>query len=108
MWNAWIKEEQLIQQTGHLKSLALQEFNLLRLEDRDLIAKAVEALRLCLDCRVLAAQDFRHATQKDEESVSDFVRHLERTFKTAYGREPMSGETKDMLLYAQLQEGLRL
>ena len=30
--------------------------------------------------------------------MSDFVRHLERTFRTAYGQEPTSAETKDMLL----------
>ena len=110
MWNAWTEEEQIIQLAGHLKSRALQEWNLLRLEDRASFAKAVEALRLRLDCgsKALAAQDFRHATQCDGESVSDFVRRLEHTFRTAYGREPMSTETKDMLLYGQLQEGLHL
>ena len=50
MWNAWTEEEQIIQLAGHLKSRALQEWNLLRLEDRASFANAVEALRLRLDC----------------------------------------------------------
>ena len=48
------------------------------------------------------------AVQSDTESVSDFIRHLERTFRIAYGRDSMSNETKDTLLYGQLQEGLQL
>lgn len=58
-WNVWNEEEQLIQLAGHLKFRVLQEFNLLRLEDRASFAKVVEALRLRLDCssRVLVAQD---------------------------------------------------
>ena len=40
--------------------------------------------------------------------MSDFVRRLECMFRTAYGREPTSAETKDMLLYGQLQDGLHL
>ena len=110
MWNAWTEEEQIIQFAGHLTSRALQEWNMLRPVNRASFAKAVEALRLRLDCgsKTLAAQDFRHATQHEGEPVSDFVRCLERTFRMAYGRESMSAETKDMLLYAQLQEGLHL
>ena len=38
----------------------------------------------------------------------DFVRRLERTFHIAYGRDSMSSETKDTLLYGLLQEGLQL
>ena len=109
-WNAWTEEEQTIQLTGHLKSRALQEWNLLQPEDRASFNKAVDALRARLDfgSKALAAQDFRHATQRDRESVSDFVGHLERLFRIAYGRELMSVETKDMLLYGQFQEGLHL
>ena len=44
---------------------------------------------------------------KDDEQVSEFIRPLERTFKIAYGRDPISGETWDTLLHGQLQEGLR-
>ena len=55
----------------------------------------------------MAAQDFRHAVQRDSESVSDFIRRAEHTFRIAYGRDPMSNEIRDTLLYCQLQEGLR-
>ena len=55
----------------------------------------------------MAAQDFRHATQDENEKVSDFIRHLEKTFCRAYGHDTMLSETRDALLYAQLQEGLR-
>ena len=57
--------------------------------------------------KALAAQDFRHATQDENEKVSDFIRHLEKTFCRTYGHDTMLSETRDALLYAQLQEGLR-
>ena len=38
--------------------------------------------------------------------MADFVRRLERMFRIAYGRDPLSNETSDTLLYCQLQEGL--
>ena len=44
---------------------------------------------------MLAAQDFRHTIQREAEPVSDFVRHLERTFQIAYRRDVMSAETRD-------------
>ena len=99
-----------MQLTGHLKGRALQEYNLLRAEERESFESAVEALRSRLDpgSKAVAAQDFRHATQKDSESVADFVRRLEHMFRIAYGHDPMSlNETHDTLLYCQLQEGLR-
>ena len=39
---------------------------------------AVKALKGRLDpgTRVMAAQDFRHAAQEDEEKVRDFIHHL--------------------------------
>ena len=55
----------------------------------------------------MAAQDFRHLMQRESESVSNFVRRLERTFQLAYGCDGMLPETRDALLYSQLQEGLR-
>ena len=69
----------------------------------------VEALRLRLDpgSHTLAAQDFWHTSQADEEKVADFIRRLERMFNVAYGREGMSVETRDTLLHGQLQDGLR-
>ena len=44
---------------------------------------AIQALRIQLDLgnRVLAAQDFRQAVQKDGKSVADYVRRLERYFQ---------------------------
>ena len=72
--------------------------------------EAVQALRERLDpgSRVLAGQDFRHTAQRDGESVSDFVRRLERTFHVAYGRDRMSSETKEAILYGQLRKGFVL
>ena len=53
--------------------------------------------------RALAAQDFRHASQRRGESVDDFIRRLQQMFKLAYGR---GDETRETLLHSQLQEGL--
>ena len=55
----------------------------------------------------MAAQDFRHISQRENESTSSFIRRLERTFQLAYGRDGMLSETRDALLCSQLQEGLR-
>ena len=55
----------------------------------------------------MAAQDFRHCSQSENEPVSDFIRRPERTFRLAYGHYKMLAETKDALLHGQLQEGLR-
>ena len=109
VWNAWTAEERLMQLAGHLRGRALQEYNLLQPEERESFESTVEVLRSRLEpgSKAVAAQDFRHAVQKETESVSDFVRRLERTFRVAYGRDPMSSETRDTLLYCQLQEGLR-
>ena len=57
--------------------------------------------------RVIAAQDFRHAAQEDEEKVCDFIHRLEHLFILAYGHESMSDETRSTLIYRQLQEGLK-
>ena len=43
---------------------------------------------------------------KADQRVSDFIRHLERVFRVAYGRDGMLPETRDALLFSQLQEGL--
>ena len=109
VWNSWSEEERLMQLAGHLKGRALQEWNLMRTEDKSTFASAVQGLRTRIDpgSKALAAQDFRHTAQKEGEAVADFIRRLERTFRVAYGRDMMSGETRDTLLYGQLQEGLR-
>ena len=67
VWNAWTAEERLMQLAGHLKGHALQEYNLLRAEERESFESVVEALRGRLDpgSKAVAAQDFRHAKQKD-------------------------------------------
>ena len=39
--------------------------------------------------------------------MADFIRRLEHTFQIAYGRDKMSTETQETLLFGQLQDGLR-
>ena len=70
---------------------------------------AVKSLHSRIDagCKAVAMQDFRHLLQADSESVSDLIRHLERTFRIAYGQDGMSSEKRDSLFYGQLQEALR-
>ena len=108
-WNRWTDEETLMQLAGHLRGKALQEWNLLLESDKTTFEKAVVALREVLGpgSKVLAAQDFRHATQNEGEAVSAFIRRLERTFSIAYGADKLSPETRGAFLYGQLQEGLR-
>ena len=109
LWNGWTNAELLLQMAGHLRGRALQEWNLLQPQKKEEYKGAVQALKERLDTgsRTLAAQDFRHLHQQREESVADFLRRLERTFCIAYGTDPMTTETREMLLYGQLQEGLR-
>ena len=108
-WNGWSDKEKLLQLAGHLWGRALQEWNLLRDVERETFEGAVDSLRTRIDpgSRTLAAQDFRYTIQREQESVSEFIRRLEQTFRLAYGKERMSTETRDMLLHGQLQEGLR-
>ena len=56
--------------------------------------------------RAYAVQDFRHAVQSGSEAVSDYIRRIERTFHLAYGRDDMLKETREIILYSQLQECL--
>ena len=106
-WNRWTEEDQL---AGHLRGRALQEWDLIPSEDKQTYTIAIGSLRERLDPggRMLAVQDFRHASQKDEETVADFIRRLERHFKVACGRDGLGSETRNTLLHSQLQEGLRL
>ena len=108
VWNEWTPEESLMQLAGHLRGRALQEWKLLLPEDRKSYQAAVKALKERLDPgnQTLAALDFRHTSQKIGESVSDFIGRLESVFQTGFGREQLSNETREMLLYGQLQEGL--
>lgn len=106
VWNGWSEEELLLQLAGHLRGRALQEWNLLDDTSKTTYSGAIEALRIRLDSgnKTLAAQDFRHISQGDDERVADFIRHLERTFQVAYGRDRMSAEMCDALLHGQLPE----
>ena len=108
-WNQWTNEDTLIQLAGHLHGRALQEWTLLRDVEKLTLEDAVTALRGRLDpgSRALVAQDFRHAAQREGETVTDYISRLEQLFRRAYGREGMSDETRDTLLHSQLQEGLR-
>ena len=68
-WNQWSDEEALIQLAGHLRGRALQEWTLLRSTEKGSPDAVVCALWGCLDpgSRALAAQDFRHASQREKE-----------------------------------------
>ena len=98
-----------LQLAGHLRGRALQEWELLEEGDKETFSSGVDALRARLDpvSKTLAAQDFRHTSQRDDEGVNSFIRRLERTFRIAYGRDKLVRETRAALLYGQLHEGLK-
>ena len=77
--------------------------------DKRVFSSAVATLRSRLNpgSKKLTAQDFRHTIQLEGESVSCYIRRLERAFKVAYGRDGISVETRDSLLHGQLHAGLR-
>ena len=77
-------------------------------EDKSHYQKSIEVLAMRLDpgSKVLAAQDFRHIAQDEKEKVSNFIYRLEKTFCKEYGHDELLPDTRDALLYAQLQEGL--
>ena len=66
-------DELLLQFAGHLRGRALLEWNLLDREEKSSYKTATDALRTRLDLggRALAAQDFRHTFQRDNELVGD-------------------------------------
>ena len=109
-WNVWSDEDKLLQLAGHHHGRALQEYNLITPVEKMTFTDATNALRSRLDpgSKALVAQDFRHALQRESESVSDYVMRLERLFQIAYGRDGMSIETREALLYGQLHEGLKI
>ena len=97
----------MIQLAGHLRGRALLGWKLLDSKDKTTYQAAIKALRERHDPGdSIAVLEFRHASQKPGETASDFMWKLEKPFQTAFGRESLSAETRDMLLYAQLQEGL--
>ena len=71
---------------------------------------AVHNLREHLDpcSKVLAGQDYRHTVQTDNETVAGYICRLEKAFHIAFGNDKLGRETKETMLYGQLQEGLRL
>ena len=109
IWDQWDETEQLLQLAGHLKGRAFQEWNLLTASKRSTYQSATESLKSRLDTgsRLLAAQGFRYAVQKDVELVVDFICRLEHLFQIAHGHEQLSAETRETFLYSQLQEGLQ-
>ena len=52
-----------------------------------------------------AVQDFRHACQQDNEIVTDYIWRLERCHQLAYGKDKLSSETKEAILFGPLQAG---
>ena len=54
-----------MQLAGHLKGRALQEYNLLRPEERESLESVIKAFHSHLDpgSKAAAAQDLRHASQ---------------------------------------------
>jgi len=108
-WYSWSEEEKLMQLGGHLRGRARQEWDLLTDEEKATYSQAIQALRGKMEPanKALAAQDFRHISQGDQESVAELIRRLERTFKVAYGRDSMSQETRYALLHGQLQDALK-
>ena len=86
----------------------MQEWNLLSTEeqqDYDIAVKAL-TLRLDQDSLMAAVQDFCHACQQDNEMVTDYIRRLEQCYQLAYGKDKLSSETKEAILFGQLQAGL--
>ena len=109
-WNGWSEEEKLMQLAGYLRGKALQEWNPLSKTEKATYESATCELGRRLDPgnRVMAVQDFRHAIQRESESVADYLRRLERCFQLAYGYDNLKLETRETMLYSQLQEGLLL
>ena len=64
-WNNWSDSECLIQLAGHLRGKAHQEFLLLDPSEKSTYAQAISALssKFNFRSRLVAAPDFRHATQ---------------------------------------------
>ena len=99
-----------MQLAGHLQGQALAEWNLLTGDEVKTLETAVKCMKEHpYPCsKVLAGQDFRRTVQGVAETVVDFICWLEKSYYVAFGNDKMSRETKDTMLYGQLQEGLRL
>lgn len=108
-WNGWSEGETLTQLAGNFRRRALTEWNLLSLDDKKSLKQAADILCSCLDpfSQTMAAQEFRHLVQQEVELVSHHIRRLEKSFQKAYGHDGMLVETRNTLLYGQLQEGFK-
>ena len=64
----------------------------------------VKALHQQLDWGgiMVAVQDFRHTCQSENEMVANYIRRLEQCYQLAYGRDKLTVETKEAILYGQL------
>ena len=97
-WNGWSVQETLIQLAGHLRKRALLECNLLEENEKTSLSSVVVALREHLDPGSRST-----AVQRESEPVGDFILRLGRIFRSAYGRDARSSETRSALLSGQLQ-----
>ncbi len=52
---------------------------------------------------MLGVLEFKHMSQRTKEEVCEFITRLEKAFREAYGRESMSKETRDALLFNLLK-----
>lgn len=97
LWKKRTSEEKLLQLAGHLLGRALQEYNVVPMDEKDSYDKAVAVLHSRFDSsnHMLSAQEFRHAVQGDS------FRRLNHLFQLAYG-----SETRETLVHTQLQTGL--
>jgi hypothetical protein len=109
MWNTWADDETLLDLVGHLRGGALEEWNLMDVSDKTDFSKAVDSLRRCLEpgSKTLAAQELQRVSQVQDESIADYIRRLKKMFRMAYGGDKISAETRDALLFSQMQEGLK-
>lgn len=98
-----------MQLPGYLRGRALQEWHLLSHQEQQSYQTAVDALQSRLDPRnrTMAAQEFRHSMQRQEESDTEFIRRIEKAYQVAYGKDSLNPDTRDTLLYSQLYDGLR-
>ena len=110
IWNNWTPEESLMQLAGYLRGKAAQVWKLLLPEEKLNYQIATRTLKERLDHgnQALTALDFDHTSQRPDECVSNFIGQLEDVFQTGFRREHLSNDTREMLLYGQLQEGLLL
>lgn len=47
-----------------------------------------------------------HSLKKSTESIPDYIRHLEKAYQIAYGKDNLTPATRETLPYGQLYGGL--